>query len=198
MPSHRKSKRIVRFIRSLKPGGSCVDYGCGKLRHIHEMLAVFDRVTVVDSSAQIDKEQMIHGELTNIRKFTKNFGSRVQSYATHETAKIRRRHDWTFIINVLSAIPYHRARIDALRKARSLLRRGGQTLIVSQFENSKFENFEKGEPHLDGYLYRTCKGLHFFGRIPKRTLLRYLSEAGFTKPEVRSVKGYFFVVAKRS
>jgi SAM-dependent methyltransferase len=196
LPSNRKSKRFLAFLSRLGRHESCLDYGCGKLRHLEEMLSIFAFLTVVDSTAQLMKSQRIHGTETTIENFCARFEGRVRAFRLESTSQIKRRHDWAFLNNVLSAIPFRRERIRALQNVRLLLRRRGKLLLVSQYENSKFKQFEKGVPHLDGHVYRSRRGHHFFGRISARTLIGYLRETGFEKIEIRSVKGYFFVTAQ--
>lgn len=197
IPSGRKSKRFMQFLSRLKKFKTCVDYGCGKLRHIHELLEVFDTVTVVDSEVQLNKLQVIHGFETTVASFCQKFSGRVMAHRIADVSKIRRRHDWAFLNNVLSAIPNRSARVQALKNIRRLLKPGGRLLVISQYENSKFSTFEAGRKHLDGYIFRSKRGLHFFGRISLQVLRRYLSEANLRTEEIRSVKGYYFIVARR-
>lgn len=197
IPSCRKSNRLVKFLSKLNASSACVDYGCGKLRHIEEMMAVFERVTVIDSDAQIHKRQIIHGENTTVADYCVRFGGRVMARRLADVPKIRLRHDWAFLINVLSAIPNRAARVRALKNIRSLLKPGGSLLLISQFENSKFSSFESGRRYLDGYIYRSKRGVHFFGRISHRALRAYLAEANLVVENVRSAKGYYFIIARR-
>ena len=195
LPSVRKSKRFLAFIGKIGKQVSGVDYGCGKLRHLHEMLDVFDFLTVVDSDAQLTKVQQVHGIKTTVEKYCSRYRGRVKVLRICEALAFKDTHDWVFLNNVLSALPESHARIEALANARTLLRPGGRILIVTQYKNSRFHRFRQGHPHLDGHIYRSRRGLHFFGRISSRTLRRYMRKTRFKSVVIQSIKGYYFTTA---
>jgi SAM-dependent methyltransferase len=196
IPSGRKSKRYLRFLSSIGRHESCLDYGCGKLRHLEEMLTVFRHITAVDSEAQVTKTQKIHGIETTVEKFCRRY-RRISAYKLDDVSKIKRRHDWAFLNNVLSAIPERGARIKALVNIRKLLKPGARLLIVTQFKNSKFDAFANGKKHFDGHIHHSTRGLHFFGLISDRVLKNYLQETGYREIVIRPVSGYFFTTARK-
>lgn len=198
IPSGRKSARFQRLLARIAPSRAGLDYGCGKLRHIEDQLTRFRFLTVVDSTEQMTKTQMIHGRATTVEAYCRRYRGRVSSFRLTETNRIRRRHDWAFLTNVLSAIPTRDARMEALHTIHSLLKPEGRLLVISQYKNSKFAAFEIGRRHLDGYIYRSRRGHHFFGRITLATLRSYLRRTGFTVTRITSAKGYFYVTAQKA
>lgn len=198
IPSGRKSTRLQKFLARIEPSRAGLDYGCGKLRHIDEQLQRFHRLTVVDSEIQLTKPQLIHGRETTVEAYCRRYRGRVKSYRLTDTHRIRRKHDWAFLINVLSAIPDRGARVAALRTIHSLLRNRGQLLVVSQYTNSKFAAFEVGQRHLDGHIYKSRRGHHFFGRISLRVLKGYLRESGFSVEKITPTNGYFYITAEKN
>lgn len=196
LPSGRKSQTFVNALERANANGSCVDYGCGKLRHFDELTNRFNRLTVVDSKKQLTKAQVVHGKLTTVTKFCQRY-KKVTVVALDEVQSFGRKHDWAICVNVLSAIPVAKVRVQALANIHRLLKKDGKLLLITQYRNSRFAHFAKGTPVLDGHAYQSSRGVHFFGQIPPATIKRYLKQAGFEMVQVRRPDGYLFVTARK-
>ena len=181
-PGSQASASLVDWLEKQNRAGRVLDYGCGKLRYAGVLAKNCRSITLVDSTVQLDREQIIAGERTTVRRYAKKWRhARVISVEDFPDDKVS--FDFVLCSNVLSAIPCRDARAAALELIRSKLSRNGCALFVVQFRNSFYRDLRnrKGVTrYLDGYLLRTPKGTFYYGIIPPHKLARLVRAAHFT------------------
>src|SRR5436309_6699294 len=84
-PEAQHSAYLTKLIKNLYHVSNSFDYGCGKLRYKDPMLCTSNTLTVVDSSVQISRRQVICGDLTTIRE-TAQFQNRLFAHSVTEFA----------------------------------------------------------------------------------------------------------------
>ncbi len=150
---------------------SSLDYGCGKLRYSLELAHISRKLTLVDSEEQLRRCQLIEGNGTTIREYSRKAipHSRVLSVA--EFAEDRTRYDLIFCANVLPIIPSAKERSKVLEALRERLKQTGTCLFVCQYRNTYFsemQNFEGAKAYLDGWVVIRQNGdSTYYGLLPR-------------------------------
>jgi 2-polyprenyl-3-methyl-5-hydroxy-6-metoxy-1,4-benzoquinol methylase len=183
-PTATASKWMLDWIDQLPARCRVLDLGCGKLRYTLPLSKQVKAITAVDSAAQIERVQTINGEAgSSVRAYADANLDNVKVFTLEENGWTKRRYDRIVIVNVLSAIPTVKGRLDVLRTAAKLLAPGGRVLVVTNFANTRFRDW-KGEkratPHLDGYLLKNGTGTSFYGMIPLAVVRHYCKKVGLT------------------
>jgi len=168
-PIGQASKNVLRWISENVHGGMALDYGCGKLRYARILAERCANLTLVDSTEQLDRLQMIDGENTSVREYASNRWNHATILTIKEFRTAKNRYDFVLCANVLSAIPCATARNEAIRQIARGLSPKGRALFVTQFRNSDFKKASRlpdSVPHLDGWILRTLKGTFYYGLLP--------------------------------
>lgn len=197
-PASQASKYLSSMIQALPTVESSVDYGCGKLRYLGPMLETSGRLTLVDSEIQLSRMQKVHGSVTDIRSWVAS-SNRISVFNTEDFALKGGTFDRGFCINVLSAIPYVFARINAVRLLSRSLKEGGECLFVTQYRNSDFSrmaNLPYAKIWNDGILLNSLRGYSFYAFISPIQLASLVSKAGFEVKETILNEGSVYLRAK--
>jgi 2-polyprenyl-3-methyl-5-hydroxy-6-metoxy-1,4-benzoquinol methylase len=180
------SATLVDWLRAQKRFGRALDYGCGKLRYSGFLAENSKSLTVVDSRFQLEREQIIAGKSTTIRRYVRQTWRRTNVLEISEFLRCRSSYNFILCANVLSAIPSRSVRSQVLKSIRARLATNGRALFVVQFRNTSYRDLRKrreARRYLDGYLLRTWKGTFYYGLIPPTKLKRILTTAGFKVEE---------------
>lgn len=197
-PGKQASMALNKYIAGLHPVQSSFDYGCGKLRYLNPILATTESLTLVDSEVQIDRRQIVHDELTTIRKVTKR-SNRLSAVNTIEFSRDNQEFDRGFCINVLSVIPFSSARQNVVHLIHQKLRRGGTCLFVVQYRNSDFRRMramKNARPWRDGFIVNSLRGFSFYGLISPQRLERLVLSCGFEVADRILNDGRVFLLAR--
>lgn len=101
---HQKSKELVRIIQVLPHVARSLDFGCGKLRYLSDLIETTDQLYVTDSEIQLGRDQRLCGVKTSILQLARSSNawsvlSLKQLYSGILT------FDRIFCFNVLQVIP---------------------------------------------------------------------------------------------
>jgi hypothetical protein len=177
------SAHLQALLRKHDLVAQAADYGCGKLRYVSALAKMAGSLTLVDSSIQLDREQMIDGSRTTVRKLAKQKWPtiRIETICEFE-ANSSPRFDFVLCANVLSAIPSKEARSKALVAIRHRLKTSGTLLVVNQHTNSYFSQVARRNDsmkYLNGYLVPKNKSAFYFGIINRKKTAQILITEGY-------------------
>jgi 2-polyprenyl-3-methyl-5-hydroxy-6-metoxy-1,4-benzoquinol methylase len=178
-PSSQKSAAVDSYLSSLEDISTILDFGCGKLRYADTLVSVSSKVTFVDSTIQLDREQLIRGEKTTVNSYVR------ANYPSCDTIPYEKlgEHDSKYNVvtctNVLSAIPCKRTLSDVMNQIRRLLNKDGFAVFVNQHRSSYFKKYESGEKLLHGFLHAGPKGVSYYGILDRTAIEKLLTEHGF-------------------
>lgn len=198
-PVSQASAPLINWLKEQSRFRRTLDYGCGKLRYARVLAENSKSLTLVDSAVQLDREQIIDGERTTIRRYADRW-PHARVMEVQEFLCDDRSFDFVLCANVLSAIPSRSARSKVLGWIRDRLAGGGTALFVVQFRNSFYRELPKRQGvtrHLDGYLLRTRRGTSYYGIIPPDNLVEILRTAHFKVGKTWSGGESAFVLAHR-
>jgi 2-polyprenyl-3-methyl-5-hydroxy-6-metoxy-1,4-benzoquinol methylase len=142
---------------------------------------VCDRLVLVDSQIQIEREQMIAGERTSIPSFAAEHWPHARALSIEDFSESRLRFDFALCANVLSAVPSPAQRIRIVETIGSRLKARGRALFVVQYRNSHFTGWQtsaNASPYRDGWLVRNVRGTSFYGLIPPEKLVSLVRAGG--------------------
>ena len=142
-----------------------------------------ESLTLVDSSMQLDRKQVIGGRETTVRQVVKEIYStaRIETVLEFE-AGARPKFDFALCSNVLSAIPTKAGRSRALVAVRRRLKATGSLLVVNQHTNSSYTELahrEDSVEHLDGWLVAKGNSASYYGVLKKEKTCRILEAEGY-------------------
>ncbi len=185
LTSKHPSRPLIKIIQKFEPVDRSLDYGCGKLRYTKILRGISQRVDIVDSDIQLEREQVIYGAITSIKKHVHKNWNDVCIMNVQEFKKSAGAYDLILCANVLSAIPSKKVFFDVLVSLKKKLGKNGRCLIVNQHTNSHFTKWKlEGRRYAYGWLYKGRKGYSYFGIINKKILKKSLSEAGFLNCQI--------------
>ena len=177
------SRYLLGFLSDHDRVARAADYGCGKLRYAASLSAMAQSLTLIDSSIQLDRQQIIDGELTSVRQLAKQRWSAAQIETISEfQAKLLPKFDFALCANVLSAIPTRSARSRALAAIRRRLKPSGSLLVVNQHRNSYYGEVARRENvlrHLDGWLVPRRDRAFYYGIMDKERTAEILQRHGY-------------------
>lgn len=179
----RPARAVVEWIKRMDRVKSILDLGCGKLRYSRYLAEKCDHLSLVDSQVQIDRQQMIRKHLTSVRDYASQCWDHAEVYCIEKFLdKPRRKYDFVFCANVISAIPSKHMRSKTLRSVLICLKKSGRFLVVNQYTNSYFRkiiNSARATTHLDGYILKSGRGSYYYGILSDVKMSRILSGCGF-------------------
>lgn len=178
-PYSQKSSAVDAYLLSLRGKPSILDFGCGKLRYSDTLINVTSKVTFVDSTVQLDREQIIRGEKTTVRSYVKDYYLGCQTVCYEELAGHQDKYDIVTCTNVLSTIPCEKTLLEVMAHIRRLLKKNGFAVFVNQHRNSYFKKYESGEKLLYGYLYKGTRGTSYYGIFDKALVEKMLKKNGY-------------------
>ena len=182
-PPSQASSYLLTFLSDHNRIGRALDYGCGKLRYSGALASISRSLTLVDSSSQLDRLQMIDGKETTVRRLAEqNWPNVYIETITEFQAKSRPKFDFALCANVLSTIPTKAARSKALAAIRGRLKRGGSLLVVNMHTNSFYSQVARRKDvarHLDGWLILKNNSASYYGILNKKKISQILKKEGF-------------------
>ncbi len=176
------SRYLTEWIESMDEVDDALDYGCGKLRYATILAQRTERLTLVDSSIQINRVQSLCGERTNMIDYVRTHLPNSRVLSIDEFNNDASRYDFVLCSNVLSAIPNIRTRSKVLRRLAESLKEDGGCLFVTQFRNSYFKQTSldpKAIPHLDGWIIRSARGNFYYGILDENKLRNIVARHNF-------------------
>lgn len=174
---------LEAFLKTHDKVARAADYGCGKLRYVSALVKMAASVTLVDSSIQLDRKQMIDGNETTVRQLAKQQWPtiRIETICEFE-GNSSPKFDFVLCANVLSAIPSKKARSKALAAIKRRLKTSGILLVVNQHTNSHFSQVARRKntvKYLDGWLAPRNDSASYFGIINTKKTSQILKMEGF-------------------
>jgi 2-polyprenyl-3-methyl-5-hydroxy-6-metoxy-1,4-benzoquinol methylase len=128
-PMSQASAPLVNWLKAQKRFGRALDYGCGKLRYTGILAENSKWLTVVDSRFQLEREQIIAGKSTTIRRYVRQTWRRTNVLEISEFSRRRSSYNFILCANVLSAIPLRSVRSQVLKSIRARLASNGKGFI---------------------------------------------------------------------
>jgi 2-polyprenyl-3-methyl-5-hydroxy-6-metoxy-1,4-benzoquinol methylase len=182
-PHSQSAKGVVDCLDEIGPVKSILDFGCGKLRYSSYLSEISSNLCFVDSKVQLERKQTIKGERSSVIEYVNSHYPKSRCIALENIEELNETFDLIFCSNVLSAIPCKSALNETMAYIFKLLSSSGKALIVNQHRSSYFKKFEKGDPHLYGYLHQGRRGTSYYGIINKDAILE-LAIAHNLNPEI--------------
>ena len=199
-PTSQTGDWLLKWIKDLCPQSDGLDLGCGKLRYTIPMSKRIRSVTAVDSRVQVDREQVISGERSTVRRYVARHLQNVCVNAVEDKQWQEVRFDVVLCSNVLSAIPVREVRNELVLSAHRGLKRHGIFLLTTQFRNSYFSAWltdSRVTKYCDGFLVKGAKGASFYALLDSRALVTICRRAGFSIIRSGHSKEVAFVIATR-
>ena len=191
---------LRRWLGEIQEVSSALDYGCGKLRYSGVLARKCAMLTLVDSEAQLSREQQLGRTRATVRQFAQRHWPKCRVLNIDEFGRDRRTYDFVLCANVLSAIPDKRVRSRTLLKIASVLGKTGHCLFVAQYRNSYFKEVAVSPnaiAHLDGWILKTRRGAFYFGILNKQRLTSLLIRRGFLIEKEWTEGESAYVLARR-
>ena len=191
---------LLKWIKDLCPQSDGLDLGCGKLRYTIPMSKRIKSVTAVDSRVQVDREQVISGERSTVRRYAAKHLENVRIHAIEDRQWQKIRFDVVLCSNVLSAIPARDVRNELVLSAHRGLKKGGAFLLTTQFHNSYFSAWSTDSrvtKYCDGFLVKGAKSNSFYALLDSDALVTICRKAGFSIVHSGHAKELAFVIATR-
>lgn len=177
------SSYVLKLIYNIKRVNSILDFGCGKLRYSFALRSRCDKLTIVDSRIQLERNQKIHGSYTNVYSFISNYKN-IEAIPFCYFTGYSIIYDYIFCANVLSAIPCVATRGNVLQHIYKLMSPTSISMFITQYTNSYFKrvaNSGRAKKHLDGWLLDCGKrGYSYYGIINRDKLRMLLVNNGYT------------------
>lgn len=198
-PFSQKSQYLVELLSKLERVECTVDYGAGKLRYLEELLNTSSKVTIVDSSEQIDRTQIIFGEYQSVRDYASGKNA-VHVETTKQFLEYAIVYDRAFLANVLQIIPIPIIRLQILKRIFRCLKPGGQLLTCVQYRNSDFTrmaSMQNSTFFKDGIIIKHLRGTSFYGFIKPDIFQSLIEQAGFRVEDRRLHDGSCYIWASK-
>jgi hypothetical protein len=196
---HQKSKELLRLLSRFQRVARTLDFGCGKLRYLSEILDTTDHLYVTDSEVQLTRTQRLFGQMTSIRDLVRLSNAwSVLSLKELYCGDVR--FNRIFCLNVLQVIPFRPLRQAILRRLANVLDNNGEIVVVVQYRNSDFSRMsrmENASPFEDGMLLRFSRGVSFYAFIKPPVLEQMVREAGLTITHKHVHDGSCYIIATR-
>lgn len=192
---HYKQKDLVKIL--LEETGKyeyALDYGCGKLRYLDNMLKLTDRLYLLDSDEQLLRKQKIHEKYTSIKEYVK-FIKKVKIIRLLEINNYKNRFDFILLSNVLSCVPTQKERLNILLNIENILNKKGKALIVVQYRNPEFDKYKDKQDAIklnNGYLFKSRGQSHYYAIIDVVQLNKLIKKTSLTIIESIELNGRLF------
>jgi hypothetical protein len=172
--------KVIDAIKSLRESeGSSgyplvVDFGCGQLRNLKELLKYFPHLYLVDTEYQLTKKHNFNGQMLTIREFIEmNHALKSISVLTsQEFADSPISADIIFSINVLDVTP-PRVRHEILNiVSRKLSGYGLFAAIVPTNDHRTLELCKRSRRYFDGYIFPNHGAFTYYRNWSRRDLAK--------------------------
>jgi 2-polyprenyl-3-methyl-5-hydroxy-6-metoxy-1,4-benzoquinol methylase len=198
-PPSQKSQYLVDLLSKLEKVEFSVDYGAGKLRYLEEILNTSSEVTIVDSIEQIDRAQIIFGQVQSIRDYASSKNA-IHVETTKQFLECAGEYDRAFLANVLQIVPIPKIRVQILKRIFRSLKPGGQLIACVQYRNSDFTRMAKMQNSTifkDGMIIKHLRGTSFYGFIKPDIFQSLIEQAGFRIEDRRLHDGSCYIWASK-
>jgi hypothetical protein len=196
----RPAESLISWIRALPRVNELLDYGCGKLRYTGELARRAKRITLVDSDAQLSRDQKLGKHFTSIRALAPKLWPNCRVLEPTQLDSVSARYGFVLCANVLSAIPTPRHRSNLLRQIATVLEPAGTCLFVTQYRNSSFNKRRRDQnafQHLDGWILSNGSSGSYYGLLDKGSLEKLVQRHGMSVTDSWIDGQSAFVLVKR-
>lgn len=180
LPWSQTGKGAISYLNNLEKVDRAADYGCGKCRYHNHILERTNTLTLIDSTIQLNRDQILGDEKNNVKSLFDGKNS-VQVINKKEFFSSPDRYDRIFIWNVLPIIPFPSVRRNILLKAKSKLSNNGSIELAVNYRNSEYTksiNSVKSFPFKDGYIVKGLRGAYFLSLLNPVLLRSEIQIAG--------------------
>jgi 2-polyprenyl-3-methyl-5-hydroxy-6-metoxy-1,4-benzoquinol methylase len=194
------SKVVLQYIDSLDQKEDLLDFGCGKLRYSLSLKAKCKNLTLVDSSEQLERVQVVHNINSTVVDYTKKNLKNTRVINVENLKSDLKQYDYVFCSNVLSAIPCEKEIQNVLSLILNRIKFDGEALFITQYTNSFYSNLSKcqySKKHLYGWLTEKNGKATYYGLLDCKSLSSLLSRNGFEITKSWRVGQSAFVRCKR-
>lgn len=200
-PDLQSSRFIEERIGTMTRCSDSLNYGSGKLRFVRSMLNASDRLTLVDSTVQINRKQLLPViGLGNYEEYCRRTNS-VSIMTTKELCRSGERFDRAFCLNVLAIIPFPSIRTEVLKRIRRSLKENGQLIVSNRWRNSEFTS-NKSRPdaqiYKGGTLIHSLRGYAFYYQMSEGEIISTVLQLGFSLESSSRRDGTYFIVFTKS
>lgn len=195
----QKSAYFSRLLQQLAPVKRTLDYGCGKLRYLHEISSMSDELYVTDSDVQLSRTQIINGVYTSIIEAVED-RNHVHLIHLRDFNQMPEYFDRVVLANVLQVVPIIALRAIILRRIFRSLRPGGELILVVQYRNSDFNRMMKmpnARLYLDGMVIKHIRGTSFYAFIQPAKLKEIVTSQGFEIVQNQLNEGSCYIIARK-
>lgn len=191
-----QSSRFTRdYLVSLPIVESAADYGCGKARYLPEMISRSHKLSLVDSSTQLNRVQQIEGSAASLVDVLSSRND-VNCLSTKDFIECGGAFDRVFCLNVLSAVPFPTIRTAIADRIRHSLRQGGVCVASHQYRNSDFGKMKASQKHErygDGMLMHSLRGPSFYSLMSRDDFIGIWEAVGLQCKSYRLNEGSIFL-----
>jgi len=177
--------QAIRAVKELSPLICHVaDQGCGRLRHLRQLLKAFKRITLVDTPLQLGRRMRIDGTIQTIPEYiwglSRSERKRICIMATTEFEAAELKLDAVFSICTFDVVPKS-TRAEMARAAhRNLKEKGIYVVIVPRNDASITHRCTDDNRYQDGHIFLhhgiATFYVNFRDHVP---LIRFLERLGF-------------------
>lgn len=199
-PDRQTSLFVEQQIRSMRPVESALNYGAGKLRFLPAMLQVSSRLTLLDSTIQMERRQRLVGALDVAYKDIIRGTNAIDMIDLAQLRKSTMAFDRIYCLNVLVVIPFPAIRRDIFVRSFRGLKNGGELVVVNRWRNSDFTLMKSRTDavvYAGGTLVKSFRGHGYYYPMNEDEAAELARDAGFApKSSVRKDGSYFSVFSK--
>jgi len=172
------SNRNPQKIKLLK----IVDYGCGKLRHLHVFFKYFNTIYLVDTEIQLSRVQRLFGEKTSVTHYIDNLrtSKKMRVFNNHEFESLTLAVDIVFSIAVFDVVlPHVRRRM--IKASYKNLKKGGYfVVIIPRNDSSILKRCSENNKYADGHIFHHHGIVTFFKNFSEtKHLINKITKIGF-------------------
>ena len=176
----QQNVEILKWLSNQKKVVKALDYGCGKLRYSFELGKTCEELFLLDSKIQLERLQVLFNEKTTIYNYIKKYNPFIKVFSAEESYKLNIKFDLILCINVLSSIPTQISRNKVISNIKSLLKKEGKALFVTQYYDTFFSkalNDSNNIRYNDGWISKQSYN-SFYGLIGPEELEKSLTNKG--------------------
>jgi len=160
------------------------DQGCGRLRHLRQLLKAFERITLVDTPLQLGRRMRIDGTIQTIPEYVRGLSrserKRICIMTTTEFEAAGLNLDAILSVCTFDVVPKHTRTEMAKAARRNLKKNGVYVVIVPRNDSSITRRCTDANRYLDGHIFLHHGIASFYVNFRDHTLLiRFLERLGF-------------------
>lgn len=206
-PLVRESLEIINNNGNLYTGNTknplIIDYGCGKLRHLDILRDYSDNIVLVDTKAQIEKQQKFAGKTTCMEDYLEGLSLEKDSIQVIKRKKFIESDipaDIIFSVNVLDVV-LESTRIEIIQSISSHLKPNGiAVLIIPRNISSILQRCNQENAYQDGHIFKRGNDIYTFYRNFNKldSIFKKLKNANLKIEKNLSKYRYAHLLARKS